>query len=82
MFHLGNAGYYNFVRIHTTLQTTPAVQLFVHPRYLIYLYLRLAVLQPSDGVVGIIDGLLHRWQPTDIHANLIDLELLQTTLQP
>ena len=49
-----------------------SIQLFVHPRYLIYsilrivellLYLRLAVLQSSDGVVGIIDGLLHRWQP-------------------
>ena len=59
-----------------------SVQLFVHPRYLIYLilyivelllYLRLAILQPSDGVVGIIDGFLHRRQPTDIHANLIDL---------
>lgn len=55
-----------------------SVQLFVHPRYLIYLILRivelllylcLAVLQPSDGVVGIIDNLLHRWQPTNIHAN-------------
>jgi len=55
---------------------------FVHPRYLTYLilhivelllYLRLAILQPSDGVVGIIDGFLQRRQPTDIHAHLIDL---------
>lgn len=67
---------------NTDIVCRHSVELFVHPRYLIYLilrivelllYLRLAVLQPSDGVVGIIDNPLHRWQPTDIHANLIDL---------